>query len=40
MWAKLDTLNRLDPDGRAHGIKQFVEGKSYKPAYDSYQHEQ
>jgi trans-feruloyl-CoA hydratase/vanillin synthase len=40
MWAKLDTLNRLDPDGRKHGIKQFVETKSYRPAYTSYDHEQ
>jgi trans-feruloyl-CoA hydratase/vanillin synthase len=40
MWAKLDTLNRLDPGGRQIGIKQFVESKSYQPAYSSYDHEQ
>ena len=31
MWAKMDTLNVLDPGGRERGIRQFVESKSYKP---------
>jgi trans-feruloyl-CoA hydratase/vanillin synthase len=39
MWAKLDTLNLLDPGGRQRGIKQFVETKSYQPAFSSYDHD-
>jgi len=38
MWAKLDSLNLLDPGGRQQGIRQFIETKSYQPAYSSYDH--
>jgi feruloyl-CoA hydratase/lyase len=39
MWAKLDMLTVLDPGGRQRGIKQFIEDKSYKPGFESYEHD-
>jgi trans-feruloyl-CoA hydratase/vanillin synthase len=38
MWAKMDTLKVLDPGGTGRGIKQFVDSKSYKPGFTSYDH--
>jgi trans-feruloyl-CoA hydratase/vanillin synthase len=40
IWAKLDTLEQLDPGGRTRGIEQFVNSKSYRPGLGSYQHGQ
>lgn len=39
MWAKMDTLSVLDPGGRQRGIQQFVQAKSYKPGFTSYEHD-
>jgi feruloyl-CoA hydratase/lyase len=39
IWAKMDTLTVLDPGGRERGIRQFVEGKSYKPGLAAYDHD-
>jgi trans-feruloyl-CoA hydratase/vanillin synthase len=36
MWAKMDSLNLVDPGGRAKGIGQFVDAKSYQPGYTPY----
>jgi len=38
MWAKMDSLNLVDPGGRAMGIGQFVDEKSYQPGHTSYRH--
>lgn len=36
MWAKLDTLEVIDPEGRKRGISQFVKDKAYRPGLASY----
>jgi feruloyl-CoA hydratase/lyase len=40
MWAKMDQLNLADPGGRAQGIGQFVDEKSYQPGHTTYRHGQ
>jgi trans-feruloyl-CoA hydratase/vanillin synthase len=37
LQAKMIALQATDPShGRAHGIKKFVEAKTYRPGFESY----
>ena len=38
LYAKLDQAQQLDPEqGRAQGLKQFLDDKTIKPGLESYQ---